>query len=759
MQESSIRSGIRMISERARQPRHGWLHPAAMTLAIALGLFALARLGSAAAIYLPFSHIDGAFQTASGLFRLQEGQLPGRDFFPYLGVGVVLGIFPLFLLYGGDFAASIAGAHLAVALAQALALTVILYLTGGGRRFLPALAFGILAVAAALLWSDPPALLAERLTPGNSLRPLRSALPYVAVLVVYQALARNGPGMFTALGLCAGLAMIWSNDFALPTAFGCALVALYRFYHQRSLRLWASGSAFFLVGFGAGLIPLLLATAGHLPALLGFNFIDVAGDQWWYYGPWDEQARLFRVTDVHRLLTVETSAALLVLVAVGFMGLRRQDPALLALAWLGGILLLGGALASVGGHLGGYFSPFHFWALLSAVALLCSLFARQLRRHWSLARPTNALNTGLLIGASVLAVAATAQRDAVREQARQDPLHFRVPELGGYLNRDWQPYIQFIRQTGPDDSVFEEYWGIWSAMRRPEPLLPVDSVIHALGRLRRQGLAMVEAQPDWIVTTLPHGWQTWSLSANYWLYRGLLEHYSPVMTSPATVLWRREPQPVEWVELACSIASSGDRVQVEALQRGYYELRLSHQPVPAGRRVTLLRTDVPDAFHGWAALQPETTETLMPGFAPLAGPHEHPAVVLPRGEEATLQLTGCQALQMSRQDPHLFASAPAAYPFSDETWAQGFARELPLVRVLETLDNRRQLAPGAAIRIDGETPRTILDSRSFPPWLDLRFEGDPIVVSGQSAPIRFDFTPAPEPPALPPARPGERRPF
>ena len=39
---------------------------------------------------VPTYHLDGSFQTASGLFRLAEGDVPGRDFYPYLGIGPLL---------------------------------------------------------------------------------------------------------------------------------------------------------------------------------------------------------------------------------------------------------------------------------------------------------------------------------------------------------------------------------------------------------------------------------------------------------------------------------------------------------------------------------------------------------------------------------------------------------------------------------------------------------------------------------------------
>jgi len=38
------------------------------------------------AAYLPIYHVDGDFQHASPLFRMESGHFPGRDFYPYVGI-------------------------------------------------------------------------------------------------------------------------------------------------------------------------------------------------------------------------------------------------------------------------------------------------------------------------------------------------------------------------------------------------------------------------------------------------------------------------------------------------------------------------------------------------------------------------------------------------------------------------------------------------------------------------------------------------
>ena len=72
---------------------------------------------------------------------------------------------------------------------------------------------------------------------------------------------------------------------------------------------------------------------------------------------------------------------------------------------------------------------------------------------------------------------------AARKYAAASVDHFHVAELGGYLKSSWKPYVETARKLS-GSVVFEEYWGILSAIQRRTPDWPVDSVIHALGSKR-----------------------------------------------------------------------------------------------------------------------------------------------------------------------------------------------------------------------------------------------------------------------------------
>ena len=144
--------------------------------------------GLNSSIHVPTFHLDGAFQTASGLFRLDSGQLPGRDFFPYLGVGPLLVIFPIYKIFGGDLAATVAAAKFTTMFLSWIAVATLWLFVFRPANVIDALVassltlFGMDFVAKHLLL---PNWLAFGLEPHVSLRPVRAVLQYLVALLTY----------------------------------------------------------------------------------------------------------------------------------------------------------------------------------------------------------------------------------------------------------------------------------------------------------------------------------------------------------------------------------------------------------------------------------------------------------------------------------------------------------------------------------------------------------------------------------------------
>lgn len=147
------------------------------------------------AINAPTFHLDGAFQTASGLFRLDSGQSPGKDFFPYLGIGPLLALYPVFKAFGSDVSDSVISAQVMTLVLGSLSVSVIWHFIFCPRSIVTSLVVRsvlfVLPIATAESFSLPLYYsLNFAITPGNSLRPIRVVAPYL-IIIIYWLLIVN----------------------------------------------------------------------------------------------------------------------------------------------------------------------------------------------------------------------------------------------------------------------------------------------------------------------------------------------------------------------------------------------------------------------------------------------------------------------------------------------------------------------------------------------------------------------------------------
>lgn len=568
-------------------------------------------------IDIPTFHLDGAFQTASGLFRLQAGQIPGRDFLPYLGIGPLLLIFPLFTMVGGNVAASVFASFFVTRMTGWMILSVLWHL-----MFRPKMAITSLVGGAAVFLGENwlarklkfPDLLAFLWEPGNSLRPLRAAIPYLLAISVGFLMGKcRSVGRNMAAGFIISVALLWSNDFAIP-AGGLFMVFVIGFYFVKENETWI-GSAAILIGTAvvSWVILLWLTTHGHPLQILRYNFVDVATDQWWYFAPYGPATRVFEWRDLTRLAVSANYFPCLLLLVSPVIALKVRNLELSLIAWLGLTLFAGGCVASIGGHIGEYFSGFQVWAY--ATALLAVLRVAHLILFSRLQYITlvfKFLSVGLLM---LLLIGTGDEWGGYRrnlKSARQDANRFYVPELGGYLEVAWRGYVEYARQA-PHWRVAEEFWGIWSALNRQFPPWPVDAVIHALGHTRDVSKAAL-AGVDRIITTrytAATGRQPWSLGQNFWLYDDLLAHWVPEASSPTTIVWRKSDSRRERFGIDCRVADTRDHITLDAPDQGIYRVTLVYTTSGSGRYLFRFENNISYVAdsEGFLSLPPGNQQT------------------------------------------------------------------------------------------------------------------------------------------------------
>ena len=542
----------------------------------------------ASSVHVPTFHLDGAFQTASGLFRLESGQLPGRDFYPYLGVGPLLAIFPIYKIFGGDLAATVAAAKFVTIFLSWMAVatlwhfvlrpTNVIYSLIGGSLIL----FGIDLIASQSLLSN---LLGFDLEPGNSLRPVRAMLPYLVALSIYFLIktithvnARN-----FLISATLGIALLWSNDFAIPT-FGIFLLFVFFWFYCFERNWVRHASIIAATSIVVWFVVLSLVTAGHPIDLLKYNFLDVAKDQWWYFSPYGSSTRIFEVSQLSRLFSTENYFPLFVLFVTLLLAIKTRLIENYLIFSIGLTLFAGGSLASMGGHLGGYFGGFYFWGIVTA--LIFSLKALTLVANtgkWlAFFRPCWMHISGLLIIGLMASVALQDYKRNVK-QAQADQTKFYVDEFGAYLDVSFREYIDYARQNS-DYIAIEDYWGLWNSLNRSFPPWPVDSVIHALGNVREISRDSLK-KADLIITTrysTSTTWQPWNLSQNYWFYDDLIANWAPILTSPTTIVWKRAHDRSAFLRVACHVSADENSFTLPQSALGFYRITLGYSSVGGG---------------------------------------------------------------------------------------------------------------------------------------------------------------------------------
>jgi hypothetical protein len=764
----------------------------ALGLVVFLDLVIPAAFAYRVSLVFPTFHMDGAFQTASGLLRLHEGEFPGRDFFPYLGVGPLLLLYPAFLLRGADVTGSVFAAHLVSLMALQLVFALLAALVLGCRSpWVLALSAGmpLLLSVAVGEWSGAFGGVDELCggcvdlsqvasLPGNSLRPVRALAPYLLAAIAYFVLTRRGRLIpkLAVIGTASGVvAAVWSNDYGLVS--GGLMVATTTAYvvlsgPGRRVRatavLWGAAAAGFLVaGFGA--------TAGYFLPYLSYNLVDVRGDQFWYYGGWGESDKVYSVGDLLGIMYREAAVfPLVVLAGVVVWAVRRRQLRWVFACYVGTALLLGGLAGTIGGHAGEYFWAFRVWGyamvLMALIALAREGLARALSRGttaWSAQdrhRLSERVRRGLAaatVGVLVLAAALTVTRAwDLRRDLATDPYVTYDAALGGYLDVRFEEHVQLTTKPGTD--VLEEYMGLAGSVLGPRDDLQVDSVIHALGS-QRPAFAARAAQPhDMVVTSTPEMNQfvSWSISANWWFYRTLFQSYRPTQTSPSTIVWT-PADPAPWAPVECRVTDSG--VQLQTATPGFYEVTVRYRgPGRNARAYTLLQNNINIAVgaDGYVALDPGAESQQVPVYvreAPRSGTTSLAVKDVRGGDDADplTDFLGCSGRAVSVPDGaetvYLYsglALTDATWPYqptpvrlTDDTWTSGVNNADAAFFVPDSQQNLDALQDATRVRFsDGEVRRITSVVRTSP-YINVYLDGPPLDPETAGYPNVFELLP------------------
>ncbi|MDA7430278.1 hypothetical protein PGB28_17580 [Primorskyibacter aestuariivivens] len=711
-------------------------------------LFALLVIAKKMSLEIPTQHVDGAFQTASALYRINDGQFPGRDFFPYLGIGVTYLLYPTFLTLGENLSASVFSSYLFVFLSGwAATLSLVALIIKPPRfsslAFTSAIVFAITFTLHSLVFSPFVADLIS--SPGASLRLVRALIPFIVALVIFWIDNRNLPERYqlVATGAAIGTSLIWSSDYAYTTALvfssAALIVQIKRGLNDLFRRLAIVATS--TMTFGAFLLS--ISTAGHPIRYLAYGFKDVAKDQWWYFGPYNAESKIFNLSDMSKIFTPDVLASTCVLlVSFVIWAWTRHDRLLLA-ASVGLVTFLSGLVASVGGHLDGYFDAFVFWASIAAITFTFNLVGALISKQL-LSRPRPAFR---LIGvASVFTLffaLAVGQYNSMAQ--RKDNLQLSsemmyVSELGGYISTEWDDYINFARKNS-EAPVIEEYWGILGAISTAKPLWKVDSVIHALGNVRDDAERQLDGA-EYIVSSKFDAspvWQPWSVSQNFWFYGKLLREWSPVISSPRTIVWQKANINSRSLSLNCEIFNSGSKFRIPSGDAEYFRvnLQLGTRRPPTSRTLLFIRNNISFApgSEGYVSVDPNATEVTIPVYRP---ERDSEFDLFSLGYDGDLHLTDCEYSPIYRSNPdYLRKGSRNALLITNGYWLNGVARNGYQFLLPDTEEDFIRFRPGNVVVMENGEKREIYRVQRRSGFLFVRVKGGKLDASEVGLPTNF----------------------
>lgn len=585
---------------------------------LALCAILLALRGGALLYDHSLHSIDGAMQTWFALSHFADGEQLGVAFQSYLGVTMVLALLPIFWALGETLYASTLAAYVAVfvgAFGTAYAIAWMI-------RWIRPRARWMVAIGLLLVFYFVGPVIAELVglryplsfDPGVSLRPVRGALPFVILpvfVVALRSIMRGGSSLAPLLlGLVAGLGLLWSNDAGIPLVIALAIALSLALLRRPALL----ARTFLLFAIGTSVsaaVTILIVTHGEPGGWLHYNFVDVAGDQFWYFAPWDRATRILGPFDLVRIITggdpVTTISLLLLLGCVAVAGFKlllgRGSPVRLAAFTMVGASTIGTALIpQIGGHIDGAYNNITFMLGLTAPLVVFPRLASRVTQP-----ALRFLSQRVALAATALAALAMIGIEGVRTMTIISDtdrtiyvrnLGFHVtPEVGKDLAAMAQLARHWDEEGIPQDrrilSVYTSMLDIAAGTQSPEP---VGSLIHALGTSNRTKFTteVSNRRPALVTSIAPDysGWEGWNSRANWAFFESLRTYYEPLARTDQNIIWQRSRGRSPIGEAECSIiplASNALLVTLTAEVTGIASVEIRRDPPFAQSRTAILR--------------------------------------------------------------------------------------------------------------------------------------------------------------------------
>lgn len=560
-----------------------------------------------------FFPINGVFQTFNPLHRMCNGEVMGRDFNPYLGLGTTAVTAFLTSLFGCNVSASLAANQLLLIFFHWLTYCVLFKLAGLSLKRSIIFSSSIITLFLMVLFEpfvqsplSHPSLSfnysfvyrwRELILPGNSNLGLRSALPAITgcISLIGLHFLKERPTRFCFLGGLIGAQPLWSNDYGIPSAIALFAITMIHLFKSSPIKKLPQIGGVLMSATLTFVVLGSVLTHGHLLQWFGENR-GVASDQFWYFDlrRFDSMStkvlRAGKIVDLkdivdyfaHPFFFVYLSALTIIVLSVLW---GKENLNHLLLIYVGITVLGAGTLSSLGGTFyWRYYTPTSLAAyFVVPVAIKILIRQANLISRWrrfrlgeidrasmTPVRVIRSLVVGWSLTISVTAILLVTLVYPLSSH-RYDRDFFYAKELDGWLSGQFKPAYEIaerIRQQTqtlpPTQRMLSTYASMMDVVVGSENVTGIDYIIHALGdRARTRYLDRWRATMPEYITTIREDftdWESWVRRTNWWFYRNFATVYKPIAASHYNIVWQRSKtaDAIENIAAECTVLRNSD---------------------------------------------------------------------------------------------------------------------------------------------------------------------------------------------------------
>jgi hypothetical protein len=523
-------------------------------------IFYLIR-GAGMALWFDGAPGDGPFQMFNPLRRIAAGQLGGRDFIFYHGIGVPYLHYPLFALLGGKtIAASELSRQWMSLLAFALSLFAFARAALGRTKWIwVALAVMLMGIEAAFPLVASPAL---------SQVAIRATMPVFVFTALLLPIGELSKAILT--GICLGLALPFGTEHGIALALAFCLVSaavLVReaMFARGGLTAMLGNIRFIVIVISAAAATaaitlwLLCGTEGAIQAMR-YALVELPSDKFWfdgappnpYLGAWSD---LF--TSRHFIAPLLPACAALTLLVAAFPRFWVR-PMRMSKDWepLAILMLMYGILSCV--PLLGYFSKHYVIPVTRVLALVGLLLFAKLgaQPFGTFVRTNRAARGRLFLGAAFSALCLIVGGALAVSSATRVLRFVRHWQSGSFtfsklLDQSWDTFMTRATRLIDDRRAGEPplLWSTYSGLLESNYgiFTPAEDYItlSAGAQRRRRYVDEFRSLQPQIVQTMASSYsayEEWLQNVRWDFYEDLLDNYAPAALIGHAVFWERKSQ-------------------------------------------------------------------------------------------------------------------------------------------------------------------------------------------------------------------------